>query len=113
MFDHLRDIANAGAEMAALRDERIRLCKEVISKADLTMRIMEITRLRNQYLDIVNWMILDQLAKGYYTEEDKKLGQSCIDEIAQCDKELNRCGQKAVKETVLSKLAEMLLDKNT
>ena len=53
-------------------------------------------------------MILDQLTKGYYTEEDKKLGQFCIDEIAQCDKELNRCGQKTVKETVLSKLAEML-----
>lgn len=108
MCDHLRDIANIGAEMAALRDERIRLFKEVVSKVDLTGRIMETMRLRNQYLDIVNCMILDQLTKGYHTEEDKKLGQSCIDEIAQCDKELNRCGQKAVKETVLSKLAEML-----
>ena len=108
MCDHLRDIANIGADMAALRDERIRLLKEVVSKVDLTGRIMEIMRLRNQYLDIVNCMILDQLTKGYYTEEDKKLGQFCIDEIAQCDKELNRCGQKTVKETVLSKLAEML-----
>ncbi len=108
MFDHLKDIANIGAEMAALRDKRIRLCKEFVSKVDLTGRIMEIMRLRNQYLDIVNCMVLDQLTKGYHTEEDKKLGQSCIDEIAQCDKELNRCGQKAVKETVLSKLAEML-----
>lgn len=75
MFDHLRDIANVGVEMAALRDERIRLCKEVVSMADLTMRIMEITRLRNQYLDIANWMILDQLIKGEHTEKDKKLGQ--------------------------------------
>ena len=107
MFDHLRDIADVSAEMAALQDERIRLCKEVISKADLTMRIMEITRLRNQYLNIVNWMILDQLAKGYHTEEDKKMGQLCIDEIAQCDKELNGCGQKVFKETTLSKLSEM------
>ena len=54
MCDHLRDIANIGAEMAALRDERIRLLKEVVSKVDLTGRIMEIMRLRNQYLDIVN-----------------------------------------------------------
>lgn len=108
MFDHLRDIANIGAEMAALRDERIRLCKEVVSKTELVKHIMEITRLRNQYLEIANWMILDQLAKNDHTVEDKKLGQSCIDGIAQCDKELNRYGQKAVKETVLSKLSEIL-----
>lgn len=58
MFDHLRDIANIGAEMAALRDERIRLCKEVVSKTELVKHIMEITRLRNQYLEIANWMYL-------------------------------------------------------
>ena len=108
MFDHLKDIVNIGAEMAILRDECIRLSKELVSKVDLTGRIMEIMRLRNQYLDIVNSMVLDQLIKGYHTEEDKKLGQSCIDEIAQCDKELNRYGQKAVKEAVLSELAGML-----
>lgn len=108
MFDYLRDVANVGAEMAALRDERIRLCKEIVSKTDRTMHIIEITRLRNRYLNIVNWMILDQLTKGYHTEENKKLGRFCIDEIAQCDKELNKCGQKIFKETVLSKLSEML-----
>ena len=42
-------------------------------------------------------MLSDQLAKGFYTENDKELGQLCIDEIARCDEELSNCGQKIVK----------------
>ncbi|MCS3261232.1 hypothetical protein NXV74_01605 [Bacteroides thetaiotaomicron] len=53
-------------------------------------------------------MLSDQLAKGFYTENDKELGQLCIDEIARCDEELSNCGQKIVKEAILSKIEEIL-----
>ena len=36
MFDNMKNIAEAAIEAAALRDERIRLCKEVVSKTDFT-----------------------------------------------------------------------------
>ncbi len=35
---------------------------------------MKIMRLKNQYLDVVNWMIFDQLAKDDHTEGDKDQG---------------------------------------
>ena len=53
-------------------------------------------------------MLSDQLAKGFYTENDKELGQLCIDEIARCDEELSNCGQKIVIEAILSKIEEIL-----
>lgn len=108
MFDNMKNIAEAAIEAAALRDERIRLCKEVVSKTDFTLHIAEITKVRNQYLNIIKLMLSDQLAKGFYTENDKELGQLCIDEIARCDEELSNCGQKIVKEAILSKIEEIL-----
>ena len=47
MFDNMKNIAEAAMEAAALRDERIRLCKEVVSKTDFTLHIAEITKVRN------------------------------------------------------------------
>ena len=48
-------------------------------------------------------MLSDQLEKVF-----KELGQLCIDEIARCDEELSNCGQKIVKEAILSKIEEIL-----
>lgn len=108
MFGTIRNIAEAVIEVAALRDERIRLCKEAISKTDLTFHIAQLTKIRNQYLNIIEIMLSDQLAKSFYTEKDRELGKFCINEIARCDEELSNCGQKIVKEAILSKLEEIL-----
>lgn len=104
----IKDFADAMEKAVALNNERTRAIEDFRSKVDLAKTADRLIEIRNKYVGIAKWLLLEECSKGYYTIEDKQLGQFCIDGIEACDNELgNACADYMVG-TILSKLSSLM-----
>lgn len=103
-----KDIAEIAAKVVVLKDERIRYWNDIVSNTNTVIAVSKIMGIKDQYKAIVRWMVVDQITKGGYTEEDARLGEICRNEIEKCDKALADCICKEITDKVLSKVAEIL-----
>lgn len=95
-----KDIAEAAAKVIALKDERIRYWNNIVSNTNIVIAISKIIGIKEQYKAIARWMVVDQIIKGGYTEEDAQLGEICRNEMEECDKALADCTCKAIVDNV-------------
>lgn len=103
-----KDVAEAIAKVAALRDEHIRCWNDIVSKTNTATAVSKIMAIKDHYNAIVRWMAVDQLMKGYYTEEDARLGEMCRNGIEECDKALTNCACKVITDEIISQATKIL-----
>lgn len=70
-----KDIAEIAAKVVVLKDERIRYWNDIVSNTNTVIAVSKIMGIKDQYKAIVRWMVVDQIIKGGYTEEDARLGR--------------------------------------
>ena len=104
----IKDFSDAIIKVASINDDRIKAWDDFEKGMALYDKIRRILSIRNQYQAIANWLLGDELTKGYYTPEDSALGKSCLDGIAICNQELNAICDKAITDKVQSEILSIL-----
>ena len=104
----IKDFSDAIIKVASINDDRIKAWDDFEKGMALYDKIRRILIIRNQYQAIANWLLGDELTKGYYTPEDSALGKSCLDGIAICNQELNAICDKAITDKVQSEILSIL-----
>ena len=108
----IKDFADAMAKIAALNDERVKAFDDFRSGCDLLNKTSCLINMRDQYVGIANWLLCDELRKGYYTLEDQQLGKLCIEGIAACNNELGQTCFNYMADKVQSELLSFLFGSN-
>lgn len=103
-----KDVVEATAKAVALRDERIRCWNDIVSKTNTIIAVSKIMAIKDQYNAIVRWMVIDQMMKGDYTEEDARLGEMCRNGIEECDKALTNRVCQAITDEIISQATKIL-----
>lgn len=106
-----KDMAEMTAKVLALRDERVHYWNDSVSKASTAMTVANIMAFRSQYYTILNYLVAEQLIKGFYTAEAQRVAQICQDEINECDKALSDCVRKVFEDKITSRVTEFLSQK--
>lgn len=70
--------------------------------------VVNLMGLKDYYMAIMRWMVVDQLIKGYYTPADERLRCICQCEIEECDKALADCTHKAIADEIRSEIFKIL-----
>lgn len=98
----IKDLADAMVKVAALNDERVDTWDRFRKGMALYEKISCILNIKSKYQAIINWLLIDELIKGYYTLDDSALAKLCLDGIDICNDELTATCSKAVADKVQS-----------
>lgn len=104
----IKDFSDAIIKVTSINDERIKAWDDFRKGMELCDKTSRILYIRDQYQAIANWLFWDELAKGYYTPEDRELGRSCLEGTTICNSELTAIGDKAIKDKVQSEILSIL-----
>lgn len=108
----IKKFTDAMLMVAALNDERVKAFEDFRSGVDLLNKTNRLMNMRAQYVSIANWLLYDELRKGYYTLEDQQLGKACIEGIEACNNELGNTYSNYITDKVLSELSSFLFRRN-
>ena len=108
----IKDFADAMVKIAALNNERAKAFDDFRSEVDLLNKASRLINIRTQYVNIANWLLYDELRKGYYTLEDQQLGRACIEGIEACNNELGNTYSNYIADKVQSELYTSLFGRN-
>ena len=107
----IKDLADAMAKVAALNDERVATLDKCQKGLVLYDKIRCILHIKRKYQAIIDWLLVDEITKGYYTLDDNVLGRICLDGIAICDEELRAACSKAVADKTQSDILSAVFRK--
>ena len=109
---NIRNLADAMAKVASIDNERIKAVDDLRKGFDTANKIYEIICLKDRYNQILKWLFLDELCKGYYTVEDSQLSSRCLNGIMACNDELNAICYKYAADKVQSEILHFLFGNN-
>lgn len=94
------------SKLLVLQNERVRMWNDIMSKTKTVATANRLMQHKTACESVAN-----QLLRGFINlpESDRnRLLSECINEIDKCNKALNHLGMDAIKDEVISKLAEVI-----
>jgi len=111
-LSNLKGIVDAMAEVTSLDNKAAKTFNDLRKGAETATTICEIMNLRDGYYQILNWLFIDELCKGYYTSEDSHLSEMCLVGIVACNNELRSICYKYAEDKVQSELMHFMFGNN-
>lgn len=105
---NIGNFADAVAKVASIDNERFKIINDLRKGFDTANKIYRMICLKDRYNQILKWLFLDELCKGYYTVEDSQLSSRCLKGITSCNDELNNICFKYAADRVQSELLHFL-----
>ena len=108
-FMEIKDLADAMAKIAALKNERIKLWNDIHSGIEAATATNQIISIRNAYQKVLDSMVFS--GKSCYTEDELQVAEICILEITLCNQELRRISLKYIADKAQTEILSALFSR--